>query len=342
MQLKHNISLLNYNTFGMNAVADTFITYDSTDELVSIITRSPEIIIEPVLHIGEGSNLLFRSDFPGTILMSHIHGIEVLKQTEDTVFVKVGAGLKMDGFIDYALENGWYGLENLSNIPGQVGASAVQNIGAYGVEAGDFIHEVHCVSLKNGNLRVFSHDECLFSYRHSILKTKEFFGCYAVTHVVYKLSLVFNPHLDYGGVRQYLIKNGLEMSELTAHRLREAIISIRCTKLPDPKDLGNAGSFFMNPIIDEQLYNELRTRYKEMPSYLLEDGRRKIPAAWLIEQCGWKGRSLGNAGVHEKQPLVLVNLGNATATEILNLSERIVCDIKEKFGIDIHPEVLFV
>lgn len=326
----------------MNAVANRFITYDSTDELVSIITRSPEIIVRPVLHIGEGSNLLFRADFPGTILMSHINGIEVLKQAEDSVFVKVGAGLKMDCFISEALEKGWYGLENLSNIPGQVGASAVQNVGAYGIEAGDFIHEVHCVSLQNGCVRIFSHDDCHFGYRHSIFKSKEFFGCYAVTHVVYKLNLEFNPHLDYGGIRQYLIKNGLDLSELTAHQLRDAIISIRRTKLPDPKELGNAGSFFMNPIIDEQLYNELRTRYKEMPSYLLEDGRRKIPAAWLIEQCGWKGRSLGNAGVHEKQPLVLVNLGNATAAEIQSLSDRIVSDIKKKFGIDIRPEVLFV
>lgn len=340
MQISYNISLRNYNTFGMDATAAALATYDTPEELVSAVRQST--LSKPILHIGEGSNLLFTKDFPGTILMNNIHSLDILEQQDDSVLAKVGGGWKIDDFIAESLAKGWYGIENLSLIPGQVGASAVQNIGAYGVEAGDCIHAVHCVSLKDGSRRVFSHDECRFAYRHSIFKTQEMAGIYAITHVEYRLNLKFKPHLDYGGIRQYLASKGLDTLSLTAQELREAIIAIRQAKLPDPKELGNAGSFFMNPIISEDYYKSLCAKFPEIPSYKLDDNRRKIPAAWLIEQCGWKGRALGNAGVHAKQPLVLVNLGSATAQEIQELSKQIVADVNEKFGISIHPEVLFV
>ena len=342
MQIKNNISLLEYNTFAIDVTADTMVFYDSVDELKTLITTSLHTLPTPLLHIGEGSNLLFLKDFCGTVLLSNIRDVEIVSEQQGQILVRVGAGWKMDDFIDYAISHGWYGLENLSLIPGQVGASAVQNIGAYGVEVGDHIHAVNCISLQDGENRRFTHDECTFSYRHSIFKTPELRGKYAVTSVEYALSTTFQPNLEYKGILQCLAGDGIAPADVDATTLRQTIIKIREDKLPDPRKQGNAGSFFMNPVVDKATFLGLRQQYPDIPHYTVDDDHIKIPAAWLIDQCGWKGQTLGRAGVHDRQPLVLVNMGGAQGADIAKLSARIQADVLAKFNISISPEVNFI
>ncbi len=319
-----------HNTFGIKAYANRYVEYSSCDELQSIV---PTLQGSPCLHIGAGSNLLFTKDFDGTILHSRIKSIEVVSSDDAHVLLRVGAGVVWDDFVDYTVRHGWSGAENLSLIPGEVGASAVQNIGAYGVEAKDLIEQVECVGLKDGSLRTFSNDECHYSYRRSIFK-EELKGQYAVTYVTYRLSKVFTPQLDYGNIRSRFSS----LSCITPKDVRSVIIDIRRNKLPDTDVLGNAGSFFMNPIVSESKYKSLAASYPDIPSYKAVNGV-KIPAAWLIEQCGWKGRTMGHAGVYEKQALILVNLGGATGVEIVDLCNAIRRDVMDKFDIDIQPEV---
>lgn len=340
MQIKNNISLLEYNTFAIDVTADTMVFYDSVDELKTLITTSLHTLPTPLLHIGEGSNLLFLKDFCGTVLLSNIRDVEIVSEQQGQILVRVGAGWKMDDFIDYAISHGWYGLENLSLIPGQVGASAVQNIGAYGVEVGDHIHAVNCISLQDGETRRFTHDECTFSYRHSIFKTPELRGKYAVTSVEYALSTTFQPNLEYKGILQCLAGDGIAPADVDAITLRQTIIKIREDKLPDPRKQGNAGSFFMNPVVPVSLYNRLKESHATIPCYRVDDDNVKIPAAWLIEQCGWKGRSLGKAAVHARQPLVLVNAGGASGQDIMELCRCVQADVRERFGIALQPEVI--
>lgn len=342
MQIEHNISLLPHNTFGMDVNADTVVTYGSATELAELIRTGLHSLPTPFLHIGEGSNLLFMGDFHGTIFLCSNNDINIVEQDADSIVVNVGAGWNMDAFIDYAISHGWYGIENLSLIPGQVGASAVQNIGAYGVEAGDFIRCVHCISLEDARQRTFTHAECDFSYRHSIFKDAGYRGHYAVVSVEYTLRKHFVPHLNYSGIRNSILCSGLEPDSINAQELRDVIISIRQNKLPNPKVQGNAGSFFMNPIVSRDEYEHICSIVPDVPRYDIDSDRVKIPAAWLIEQCGWKGRHLGAAGVHSRQPLVLVNLGGATGDDIKTLSDRIRHDVIERFGVDIHPEVIFI
>lgn len=342
MQIEHNISLLAHNTFGMDVHAAALVTYANADELSALVRTTLHTLPSPLLHIGEGSNLLFMGDFQGTVLMCSNHDITPVEQDADHITVRVGAGWKMDDFIAHALSKGWYGLENLSLIPGQVGASAVQNIGAYGVEAGDCISRVHCISLEDGGPRTFSHDECSFSYRHSIFKDAACRGRYAVVSVEYTLGKRFTPHLDYGGIRKSILAEGLDPENISASELRDIIIRIRQEKLPDPRVQGNAGSFFMNPIVPRTEYDRICGIVPNAPKYDIDAEHVKIPAAWLIEQCGWKGNSLGAAGVHRRQPLVLVNLGGATGDDIKTLSDRIQQDVLARFGVSIRPEVIFV
>lgn len=342
MQIQHNASLLPYNTFGIEVNAKILATYDNVCELVDFLHSPYNTSNHPVLHIGEGSNLLFLNDYDGIVLRTNIKEVSVLNITDSNIVVRVGAGWNMDEFIAYSLNKGWYGLENLSNIPGQVGASAVQNIGAYGVEIGDRIVAVNCVSLIDGSTKTFHHEECDYAYRYSIFKSPEYRGKYAVTSVEYKLDLIFSPQIEYAGVRQAIDAYGMDISCITAHEVRDLIIAIRSKKLPDPKITGNAGSFFMNPIVDISIYENLQSMYPDIPKYVLSEGKVKIPAAWLIEHCGWKGKALGNAGVHYSQPLVLVNLGGATGYDIKTLSDRIMADVLDKFGIYITPEVNFI
>ena len=331
-----NYSLLTYNTFGIDVEAARFVEYGSVDELKSFLNS--EKVDAPRLHIGKGSNLLFTGDFPGVILHSAIHGISVVDETADWVEVRVGAGEVWDDFVAYTVAHQWYGAENLSLIPSEIGSSAVQNIGAYGVEAKDLIVKVEAVDAVTGEARIFTNEECEYAYRMSIFKGR-LKGKYIVTYVTYRLSKQPVFHLDYGNIRAELEKQGCEV---TLENLRRIIIEIREAKLPDPKVTGNAGSFFMNPVVPEEKFLALQNEYPEIPHYAMGEGQVKIPAGWMIDRCGWKGRSLGRAGVHDKQALVLVNRGGATAQEIVHLAEEIVRSVEEKFGITIHPEVNYI
>ena len=272
------------------------------------------------------------------ILHSAIKGYVVVKEDADEVIVRVGAGEVWDDFVAYTVEKQWYGAENLSLIPGEVGASAVQNIGAYGVEAKDLIVEVETLEVATGKPRTFENAACQYAYRESVFK-HSLKGQYIVTHVSYRLKKKPCYHLDYGNVRAELEKR---KCELTLKNVREGIISIREDKLPDLKVQGNAGSFFMNPIIPRTQFEALLKDYPLMPHYEVDAARVKVPAAWMIDQCGWKGKHLGRAGVHDKQALVLVNLGGATGEEIIHLSEEIQKSVFEKFGVRISPEVNFI
>lgn len=326
--------MLEHNTFGIDARAERFVEYASVDELVDFVKSESKNECLPLFHIGGGSNLLFIRDFCGTLLHSAIKGIERVDDGDgENVYVRVGAGEVWDDFVEYAVAHGWYGIENLSLIPGEVGASAVQNIGAYGVEAKDFIVSVETVSLIDGTKRVFDNAECEYGYRTSVFKTK-LKGAYAVTHVVFRLSCEFRPLLTYGNVSACLP----EGEDVTPQLLRRTIIDIRESKLPDPKVQGNAGSFFMNPVVPQDKFEKIRAEYPNMPYYEQGNGV-KIPAGWMIEQCGWKGKSLGRAGVHDRQALVLVNLGGATGEEVLALCDAVRKSVNEKFGVEIRPEV---
>jgi len=333
---KKQYSLLSHNTFGINANADTFIEYSTIDDLKQIL-QDKGFQSKPFLHIGSGSNLLFTKDYSGTILHSKILGIEVVEENDDCVLVKVGAGVEWDFFVDYCVAQGWGGAENLSLIPGEVGASAVQNIGAYGVEAKDLISQVDTVEIATATEHCFSNAECKYAYRQSIFKS-ELKNKHIVTYVTYKLSKHPMFSLEYGNIKAELEK----YPEVSLKTIREAIISIRNCKLPDPKVEGNAGSFFMNPIIPRAQFEELQKRYPDIPHYDVDKDRVKVPAGWMIDKCGWKGKTIGNAGVHNKQALVLVNKGNATGNEIITLSKSIQESVKETFNIEIHPEVNFI
>lgn len=327
-------SLLPYNTFGIDVSATRFLEYASVEELQQLIEQGA--ITTPFLHIGGGSNLLFTKDYDGLILHSRIGGIEVLEEDEQSVSVRVGAGVVWDDFVAYCVAHGWYGVENLSLIPGEVGASAVQNIGAYGVEVKDLIAAAETVNI-HGDWRVYSVEECGYAYRDSIFKRPENKSIF-ITYVRFGLSKEEHYTLDYGTIRQELEK----YPALTLPIVRKVIIGIRESKLPDPKVMGNAGSFFMNPIVSKEKLLALQQEYPQIPYYELSDGRVKIPAGWMIDQCGWKGKSLGPAAVHDKQALVLVNRGGAKGSDIIALSDAVRATVREKFGIDIHPEVNFV
>lgn len=327
-------SLLSHNTFGIDVSAARFLEYASVEELQQQIAQGA--VTTPFLHIGGGSNLLFTKDYDGLILHSRIEGIEVTEEDERTVSVRVGAGVVWDDFVAYCVAHGWYGAENLSLIPGEVGAGAVQNIGAYGVEVKDLITAVETVNIQ-GDQRVYSIEECGYAYRNSIFKRPENKSVF-ITYVRFRLSKEEYYTLDYGTIRQELGK----YPELTLPVVRKVIIDIRESKLPDPKVMGNAGSFFMNPIVSKEKLLALQQEYPQIPYYELSDGQVKIPAGWMIDQCGWKGKSLGPAAVHDKQALVLVNRGGAKGSDIIALSDAVRASVREKFGIDIHPEVNFV
>ena len=340
--------LTKMNTFGMKVKARCFMEYDSVADLVDI---EFEELARPVLHIGGGSNLLFTDDFKGTVLHSKINFIEILDECQcipeapsHSVMVSVGAGVVFDDFCDWAAKEGLWGVENLSHIPGEVGASAVQNIGAYGVEVKDVIRKVYCYDTLEEEFVHFDVEECGYGYRDSIFKDPDIKGRYIVTHVVFALSREPMPKLDYGHLKDAVDAAG---SDLTPSLIRKVIIRIRKEKLPEPSAVGSAGSFFKNPVISAEHFARIEAAAKaehgadyNVPHYDLPDDMIKIPAAWMIEQCGWKGRRSGGAAVWEKQPLVIVNYtGEAYPEEITGLEKRIIASVKAKFGVDLHPEV---
>ena len=329
---KHNYSLLPHNTFGIEAKCCRFMEYSSVEEAQQIARQ----LEEPYLLIGAGSNLLLTRDFDGTVVHSVVKGIE----NQSNGRVRCGSGETWDEVVAWCVGHGLYGAENLSLIPGEVGASAVQNIGAYGAEVKDLIETVEAVEIGTGRLCTFSREECQYGYRDSRFK-HEWKNKYLITYVVYRLSDDGN-HLstEYGNIRSELDRRGILSP--TAAQLRQVVIDIRNAKLPDPKVTGNAGSFFMNPIVERQKFEQLLAEYPNMPHYYIDADHEKIPAGWMIDQCGWKGRSLGRAGVHDLQALVLVNRGGATGQDIVDLCETIRRDVRERFGVDIHPEVNIV
>jgi UDP-N-acetylmuramate dehydrogenase len=328
-----NIPLKSLNTFGHDYKAEYFVYIKSETEAVQL-AREGAFRRKPLLVLGGGSNLLFISDFNGIILHPVIEGIYLEEESTFDVIVSAGAGVNWDHLTDWAVARGFGGLENLSLIPGTVGAAPVQNIGAYGVEVKDSVLKVRAVEIKKGTLREFSREECSFGYRNSIFKGS-LRGRYLITRVVFRLQKRPELFLDYGTLKQEAEKIG----PLSLRSVRQAVINIRTSKLPDPGKIGNAGSFFKNPVITKSTAGLLSAQYPSIPLYDDSSGRKKVSAGWLIEQCGWKGRRVGDAGVHEKQALVLVNHGNATGREILDLSEQIRHSVNEKFGIMLEREV---
>lgn len=332
MKILEDYSLKSHNTFGIDARCKRFVEYASVQEACTVARR----LSEPFLIIGGGSNLLLTRDFPGTVVRSAILGMEVVHESADEVRVRVGSGEEWDRVVGLFVERGWHGAENLSLIPGDVGASAVQNIGAYGAEVCELIDQVEAVRIGDGQPVTFRSADCQYGYRQSRFK-QEWKNRYLITHVVYRLSLSFQPRLDYGNLRSELERRGIVQP--TAAQLRQVVIDIRRAKLPDPRELGNAGSFFMNPVVGRAQFQSLLDRYPSMPHYYVDEQHEKIPAGWMIDQCGWKGRTVGRAGVHDKQALVLVNRGGATGSEIADLCQLIRHDVFARFGIEINPEV---
>lgn len=335
MRIENDYSLLAHNTFGIEARCRRFVEYHTVSEAQEVANewmREPE----PLLIVGFGSNLLLTKDFDGVVVHSAIMGVEVIDETPEELFVRVGSGENWDQFVETCVERGWYGVENLSLIPGEVGASAVQNIGAYGVEVSSIIYKVEAVRLDDGQVEVIPPEVCQYGYRQSRFKG-EWHNKYLITHVTYRLSKHFVPRLDYGNIRAELERKGI--MEPTARQLRDIIIAVRQQKLPDYHVEGNAGSFFVNPVVSREQFEALQAQYPQMPHYYVSESQEKIPAGWLIEQCGWKGKTLGRAGVHVRQALVLVNKGGATGAEVVRLCQQICHDVEERFGIAIKPEV---
>ena len=325
-----NYSLLAHNTFGVDAHCRRFLEYATIEEAQQVAQMLRESDL-PYIIIGGGSNLLLTHDYEGIVVHSAIKGCSF-----EGTHMLCGSGEVWDEVVVRSLEHELYGLENLSIIPGDVGASAVQNIGAYGMDAAALISNIYAVEIATGQKCVISAEDCHYGYRDSRFK-REWKNRYLITGVEYSLSKTFSPRLDYGNITTELERRGIVSP--TAWQVREVIIDLRNSKLPDPKVIGNGGSFFMNPIVPQTQYEALALKYPNMPHYPVDEGHVKIPAGWMIEQCGWKGKSLGRAGVYEKQALVLVNRGGATGQEVVALSQVIINDVKEKFGIEIHPEV---
>ena len=335
MRIEQNFSLEKYNTFHLPVKTRWFMEYESEEDVQKILRD--EYFQECLsTHIGQGSNLLFINDYNGIILHSAIRGMEVVSEDEATVSLRVGAGEVWDEVVAYAISKGWGGIENLSLIPGEVGAAAVQNIGAYGVEIKDVIESVEAWNRLTFEKHVFTAEECGYGYRSSRFKDPHQ-DPHFITYVTLRLEKfpVFN--IEYGALKQRLSDKAL-----TLENVRETVISIRKEKLPDTESLGNAGSFFMNPLITDEHFERIRKEYPDVPSYPAEKGKVKVPAGWLIEKCGFKGQRHGNVGVYEKQALVLVNFGGATGDEIALFAESIRAAVKERFGIELMPEVKYI
>jgi UDP-N-acetylmuramate dehydrogenase len=338
--LQHHVSLRPYNTFGIDAHARLFAVFTSVEELRELLAR-PEVQAAAKLVLGGGSNLLFTQDFDGIVLKNEIRGLETLDAdpADDTQLVRAGAGESWHGLVEYALGQRLSGIENLSLIPGTVGAAPLQNIGAYGVELKDAFEYLEAVEIGSGQLRRFSREECGFGYRESVFKGP-LRNQFIVTGVVLRLHRRPQANTSYGAIRTTLEEMGVT-AEPSPQQVSQAVISIRRSKLPDPAQIGNAGSFFKNPEVSQAKFDALRAEYPELPGYPVPGGV-KVPAGWLIEQCGWKGHRAGadgRYGVHDRQALVLVNHGGATGAEVRALAEEIIGSVREKFGIELHPEV---
>ncbi len=336
MNIKKEISLKEYNTFNIDVKANAFIEIKQISDLLEFC-NSEYSAMEPKLILGGGSNILFTEDYKGIIIHSQISDLDIIEEDEKSIIIKVGSGVVWDDLVGYCVEKGWGGIENLSDIPGNVGAAPVQNIGAYGVEAKDAIIKVDAFDLRNSSVVCFNNKDCQFGYRYSIFKEAKHKNLF-LTHVTFKLSKQHTLITQYGKVQEELKK----YDEQTIRNLRKVIKNIRGSKLPPTDELGSAGSFFKNPVIENSHYKELLHKFPTIPSYKLENNMVKIPAAWLIEKSGMKGYRKGNVGTHKNQPLVIVNYGAGTGSEIIELSELIRSKIFEMFKVQLEPEVCFV
>jgi UDP-N-acetylmuramate dehydrogenase len=336
MQIRENISLRPYNTFGIDANARYVASFRNLDELREVLESSTAKDQDTMLVLGGGSNILLTRDVDGIVLKNEISGIEVVDEDSDHIYVKAGAGENWHRLVMYCVENGFAGMENLSLIPGNVGASPMQNIGAYGVEVKDIFHELEAYHLQDKTVVKFSLEDCGFGYRESVFKRK-YRNQFIISSVTYRLNKKPVFHTSYGALQQELER--LNVKELSIQAVSQAVINIRTSKLPDPKEVGNAGSFFKNPQVDKEQFKQLQKQFPTIPSFAFDEDHVKVPAGWLIEQCGWKGFRKGDAGCYPKQALVLVNYGNAKGEEIYALSEDILQSVKAKFSIDLEREV---
>jgi UDP-N-acetylmuramate dehydrogenase len=344
MQFQENISLKPYNSFGIDARARYFTPFKSVSELQSALTAYSQLRASngaesgkyQVLIIGGGSNILFTQDFNGLVLKNDIRGFEKVKETDEHVYVRAGAGENWHYFVMHCIKNNWAGVENLSLIPGCVGASPMQNIGAYGVEVKEVFHELTAFHLQEKCNYTFSLKDCAFGYRDSVFKNK-YKDQFAILNVTFRLNKLPVFNTSYGAIEQELERMGTK--KLSIKAISTAVINIRNSKLPDPKEIGNAGSFFKNPSITKERFLQLKDQFENIVGYENEDGSVKLAAGWLIEQCGWKGYREGNAGVHEKQALVLVNHGDASGAQLYEISEKIMQSVLVKFGVHLEREV---
>jgi UDP-N-acetylmuramate dehydrogenase len=335
LTIQENISLKPFNTFGIDVAAKYFARFDTVDTLQQIL-QSPAIKGYPLLILGGGSNILLTANFEGVVLKNEIEGIALTKEDDDHVYLKVGAGVNWHEFVLYCLAHDYAGVENLALIPGSVGASPMQNIGAYGVEIKDVFHSLEAVNRQDLNTVVFYNEDCAFGYRESIFKNK----CkdqFVITTVTYRLNKIPQYKTSYGAIQQAL--DGMGVSKLSIQDIAKAVMQIRNSKLPNPKEIGNAGSFFKNPEIPLADFETLQKTYPDIVGYPTTDYKVKVAAGWMIEKAGWKGYRENDAGCHSKQALVLVNHGNATGTAIFALSEKIIADVHQQFGIYLHREV---
>jgi UDP-N-acetylmuramate dehydrogenase len=333
MMIYKNIPLKKYNSFGLDYIAECMIHIRTENEAIALFKEAADIQ-KPQLILGGGSNILFTSDFKGTILYPELGGIKIEEKENGSAIVSAGAGVKWDDLVEWTVAKGFGGLENLSLIPGRVGATPVQNIGAYGVEVRESIVKVKTISTIDGSLRIFDNSECEFGYRNSIFK-KDKKNRFLVTRVFYRLMTSPSLNLLYDSLRQEVNMLGKE----NLRNVRQAVINIRQRKLPDPQLIGNAGSFFKNSVVTSSVADRLKKEYPEIPVYEEKEGYKKLASGWMIDKCGWKGKRIGDAGVHEKQALVLINYGKATGKEIYDLSEEIRMSVNERFGVDLEREV---
>lgn len=334
MVIEHNVSLQSYNTFGLNAKAKSYCNITNETALTEVLKTE---IKQPLFILGGGSNMLLTKDIEALVLHINLKGIEVTKETEDVVFVKAMAGENWHQFVLWCIEHNYGGIENLSLIPGNVGTSPIQNIGAYGVELKDVFESCEAINISDQNTRTFTKDDCQFGYRESVFK-QALKGEYIITSVTFKLTRQNHKlHTDYGAIKQQLESSNI--SNPTIKNVSNAVIAIRQSKLPDPKEIGNSGSFFKNPVINIEQFKTLQSNFPDAPSYKVSDSMVKVPAGWLIEQAGFKGKRFNDYGVHKKQALVLVNYGNADGSDIYKLAVLIQKTIKRIFDISIETEV---
>lgn len=333
MKTSSQFSLRPYNTFGIEAKARHFIAFSSLEQLQEALEAYPR---EPLLILGGGSNILLTGDFNGLVIKNELKGIELVREDAGYYYVRTQAGENWHGFVQYCIQHQYAGVENLSLIPGNVGASPMQNIGAYGVEIKDVFHELEAWHIREKKLCRFSVADCQFGYRESVFK-KSLKEQFIILNVTFRLNKQPVFHTSYGAIENELEK--MQLKELSIQAISEAVIRIRSSKLPDPAAIGNAGSFFKNPVIPSEQYKHLLQQYPQMPGFAMDGSHTKVPAGWLIENTGWKGYREGDAGCYPKQALVLVNYGQATGHDIFRLSEKIISSIREKFGITLEREV---